>query len=459
MRALVGRVMATTWGRRAFWVAGTLLAVLVALGVGSVVPDRPMIAAAAVAMVLALGVTVADPAAIPLLTMPLLLVVTRIGGGGLDLSVSDAVLAVSTVVALVFAPRPFSPALRNLLWLSALYQFATLFTVVANPYLANVVEWVHAWMLVAGALVVGWTVGRSGHARAGLTLIMLTSLALALITIVEGAVQYSSGDFGAVYVSWPYGMHKNFVGTVLGFAAVIAYTRPFWLGWSGRWAVAAFWILTVGVILTQSRQAIVGLCLALLVIVLRGDPIRKRSKAILLVVIPGLVLIATLVRDQLESGSEFNSSAQRLTWFQDTIEAWRQAPWFGYGLRFWSRDDAPFGFQPPNAEMEMLASAGIIGLVGFLVLIGGVLVVLWHLDPTYGTLAVAVILSRLVQGQFDLFWSAVQVSVPFVIAGICLGALAHHQEESPLPPTLLPSDASHHEGSVPESFARAAGQS
>ena len=47
MRSLVARVMATTWGRRAVWGAGTLLAVLVALGVGSVVPDRPMIAAAA----------------------------------------------------------------------------------------------------------------------------------------------------------------------------------------------------------------------------------------------------------------------------------------------------------------------------------------------------------------------------------------------------------------------------
>ncbi len=45
---------------------------------------------------------------------------------------------------------------------------ATLFTVVANPYLLNAVEWFHAWLLVAGALVVGWAVGRAGYARAGL---------------------------------------------------------------------------------------------------------------------------------------------------------------------------------------------------------------------------------------------------------------------------------------------------
>ena len=440
MRALVGRVMATTWGRRAVWGAGTLLAVLVALGIGSVVPDRPMLAAAAVVMVLALGVTVADPAAIPLLTMPLLLVVLRVGGGGLDLSVSDAVLAVSTVVALVFAPRPFSPALRNLLWLSAIYQFATLFTVVANPDVTGVVEWVHAWMLVAGALVVGWTVGRSGHAKAGLTLIMLTSLALALITLVQAAQQYATGDFGPVYVSWPYGMHKNFVGTVLGFAAVIAYFRPIGLRWLGRWGLRIFWTLSVALGVTQSRQAIVGLCLALLVIVLRGDPLRKRSKAILLVILPALVLVTTLVQDQLESGNQFNSAAVRLTWFQDTIEAWRHAPWVGFGLRFWYREDAPLTFQPPNAEMEMLASAGIVGLVGFLVLMAGVLVILWRLDPTYGTLAVAVVLSRFVQGQFDLFWVSVQVSLPFVIAGICLGALARAESESDAGPPGLTAE-------------------
>ncbi len=35
-----------------------------------------------------------------------------------------------------------------------------------------------------------------------------------------------------------------------------------------------------------------------------------------------------------------------------------------------------------------------------------------------------VVLSRLVQGQLDLFWVAVQTSVPFLIVGICLGAQA-----------------------------------
>ncbi len=49
----------------------------------------------------------------------------------------------------------------------------TLFTVIANPYRANVVEWVHAGLLTVGALVVGWSIGREGHARLALTLILV----------------------------------------------------------------------------------------------------------------------------------------------------------------------------------------------------------------------------------------------------------------------------------------------
>ena len=57
------------------------------------------------------------------------------------------------------------------------------------------------------------------------------------------------------------------------------------------------------------------------------------------------------------------------------------------------------------------------------------LLVLWHVDPRFGTLAVAVVLCRLVQAQFDLFWVAAQVSIPFVIAGICLGAMAREERQ------------------------------
>ncbi len=433
-------LMATRAGQRTVWLLGGVLAVGLALGVGYLVPARPILAVAVVGVVLVLGLTMADVAAIPLLAVPLMLVVRRVGGAGLDLSISDAALGAATLTALVFAPRPFSPALRGLLWLSSLYQFATLFTVIANPYVAGVVEWFHTWALVAGALIIGWTIGRSGHARSGLNLLLGTALVLALITLFQGLRQYATGDFGPVYLYWPYGMHKNFVGTMLGFAAIVAYARPLWLGWRKRWALTAFTVYAVAIMMTQSRQALVGLAVALVVIVMRGDAHRRRSKIILALVVPATVVVVMTVREQLASGNAYNSANTRLAWLRDTVAYWATSPWVGHGLRYWYRPGEPT-FQPPNAEMEVIAAAGIVGLAAFLVLMIGALPILWRLDPAYGTLAVAVQLSRIFSGQLDLFWVTAQASVPFLVIGICLGALDRAQRQSPPAPVLAASGA------------------
>lgn len=416
--------------RRVALVAGAVALVVLALGIGSLAPTRPELAVGTAGLVLILGVTAAEPAVIPLLAFPLLVVVARADLGGVDLTISDLALTVATLTALVFAPRPFHPALRNLLWLNAVYQFATLFTVLLNPYQANVVEWFHAWVLVSGALIVGWTVARQGFVRPALTMFLLACLGIAAITIGQGAMQWAGGDFGPVYVSWPYGMHKNFVGTVLGIAAVVAYARPDWLGWSRGWARTALAVFAVAILLTQSRQAIIGLGVALVVMAFLDRGGRRRWSLVVLGVVPALVLVATLVRDQVQSGNQFNSVFQRLNWFGDTIEVWAQSPWVGQGLRFWTTGRTTVGFQPPNAELEVLASAGVIGLAAFLLLMVGSLRQLWALPAAYGTVAFAAVLSRLVQSQLDLFWVSIQVSVPFALAGAAIGALARDEAEA-----------------------------
>lgn len=403
--------------------------VLLGAATAYLIPSQPLIAVLIPVAVLALGLSAADAAIIPLLSIPLMLVVVRIGAGGIDLSVSDAVLIACTAVAFVFAVRPFSPEMRNVLWLTALYQFATLFTVLLNPYLSNVVEWVHAWVLVGGAALVGWTIGRAGHARAGMWILLMSALALALITLGNAGLQYLQGDFGPVYVRFPYAMHKNFVGTVLGFAAVIAYANPKWMGWSTAWSRAALITLMAGMAATQSRQAILGLGAALLFIAWRERRQGRRPWLLaLFVVIPAAVVVGTMVRDQVESENQFNSVFQRVTWLTDTLDFWLQSPWIGHGLRYWYRGIPGMNFQPPNAEIEVLASAGVVGLVGFLIMLMGLLVIAWRLPREFGTVAFAVIIARLAQAQFDLFWSAVQSSIPFLVLGICLGASALHDQ-------------------------------
>jgi hypothetical protein len=424
--------------RLAEWWAGAWRWVLMAFGAVAVVyivlnqglENATPLAFALAGLVVAAVLTPSVPLAIALMSMPALLVVQRVGLGGAQLSVSDFALAAAFGVALLLGKRPFSKPLRMLLWLNLFYQFTTVFTVVVNPYLANTVEWVHAWLLVSGALIVGWAVGAAGYGRLALSLLVLTACAIAVVTVIQAIVQYTSGDFGAVYLTWPYDMHKNFVGTALAFAAVVVYVNPDWVGWTKGWSRLAFALLVVAIVMSQSRQALIGLVAAILVVVLRRK-VTGRSRWVMLLVIPAGALVYTMVSDQVASQNEYNSVFQRINWFREVFALWRESPVFGHGLRYWYTDISA-QFQPPQAELEVLASAGIVGLIGFIVMWIGVLVILWRVDPRFGTLALAVVLSRIVQGQFDLFWIAVQVSVPFVIAGICLGAMAREEDRTSL---------------------------
>ena len=410
---------------RAFQLGLVLAAAVLVAVVGRLAVTMPEAAIVIAVAVLAAGLTAVQPGLIPVAVLPLLLVVMRVGSGGVDLSLSDFALAAASVPAVFLAKRPFAPGIRAVLWASATYQFATLVTVVNNPYPANAVEWAHAWMMVSGSLLVGWAVGANGHGRIGVRLLVWTIAVVAVITVVEGAIHISQGDLTPVYPTFPYNMHKNFAGTLCGIGVVMVYARPDWAGLSRRVSRALVVLMLLAVLATQSRQAIIGIVAAIFVLVLRSNTDRRRSKLTLLVLAPLIVFVTNLVQDQVQSDNQFNSVFQRLTWFQDSVTVWITDPWFGVGLRWWYTDRFPFRFQPPNAEIEVLTSAGVVGLVAFLALMYVALRVAWRLDPTYGTLAVAVLVTRLVQGQFDLFWAAVQGSLPFVVLGLCLGVKWH----------------------------------
>ncbi|WP_430647039.1 O-antigen ligase family protein [Agromyces sp. GXS1127] len=381
------------------------------------------------AFVVAAALTKSRPLAIALFATPGLLVAQRVGLGGGDLSVSDAALVAAFGTALLLGERPYSAPLRWLLALNLVYQFATLFTVIVNPYPLNTIEWFHAWMLVSGGLIVGWALGAAGYARLALSLLVWTACVIAISTIATAVVQLMQGDTGPAAPVWPWPMHKNFVGTVTAFAAIVTYVNPDWVGWTRGWSRVALFVLGVAAVASQSRQALIGLIAAVVFVVLRRSA-SKRSRLVLLLLIPAGWLVVSMVIEQVESQNQHNSVFQRLEWFREVYHFWRDSPVFGHGLRYWYVE-GNLPYQPPQAELEVIASAGVVGLIAFVVMWIGAFIVLWRIDPRYGTLAIAVLLSRIVQAQFDLFWVAVQVSVPFVIAGICLGAMARDERASP----------------------------
>ncbi|MEO6790662.1 MAG: hypothetical protein ABI187_06800, partial [Ornithinibacter sp.] len=133
-------------------------AVMLALGIGWLAPHRPLYAVLVGAAVLALGVSLLEPAMLPFGAVCCAVLALRVGGATLDFTVADAALGLATLPALVLAIRPLSPPMRSLLWLTTAYLALTSFTLIANPYRANAVEWVHQGVLVGGALIVGWAV-------------------------------------------------------------------------------------------------------------------------------------------------------------------------------------------------------------------------------------------------------------------------------------------------------------
>ena len=282
--------IADWWANAWRWVlmaVGAVTAVYLLLDRG--VQNGAMTAIALAALVIGAALSGSKPLAIALIATPGLLIVQRVGLGGGDLSVSDVALAAAFGTAVLLAQRPFSRPLRMLLWLNLFYQFTTLFTVIVNPYLANTVEWFHAWLLISGALIVGWALGAAGYARLALSLIVVSACVIAVLTLVQGVSTFRRRPGpGVSGVAVP--MHKNFVGTTLAFAAVVVYINPDWVGWTKGWAWSAFWLLTVAVVISQSRQALIGLIAAVLIAVIRRK-VTGRSRFVFLLIIPAVWLI------------------------------------------------------------------------------------------------------------------------------------------------------------------------
>jgi hypothetical protein len=318
--------------------------------------------------------------------------------------------------------------MRPLIWLGVIYQAALLPGLILNPYFDNYQEWVHELFLVLGSLVVGWVVGRRGQAFSAMSLylfccalIAVAAIGFSLYTLAE------DGTFGPAYL--PY-LHKNFIGNTLAYALLMAYVRPDWIGWGKKLSIALMLLYAGGIAASNSRQAILSVFVAIVILSLRSrQKGGGRGRLLLLALVPGVWYVGRTVHEQLASGDPFNSAGQRLVWFVQSVEIWRESPIFGVGMRWWYSDRFDAHFQPPNAFLEMLTCAGVVGLVAFIVLCAGGLWVVFQMDPRFGNVALAVMIARFCQGQLDLYWVAGNSSILWMVAGLAYGAqaLERHQ--------------------------------
>ena len=398
-------------------VAGAILLLMVAGTIGVLAVDNRMYAIMAGVAVIAVGLAAVDLGLVAALSVPATLVMERVGG---FLSVSDVVLAAATVIGLMLISWREAHELKGLVWLGVIYQAALVPTLVLNPYSANLIEWVHEGVLIIGSLIVGWVIGRRGLVRVALGLYVFGCCGIAVVALAVALIGVAHGE-GWQPVYLPY-MHKNFIGDSLAAAMVILYARPDWAGLSRRWSYLAMTVCAAGIAASMSRQAIVSAAVGLAVVSLRPRAdAGRRSRLVWFALIPATIFVVGAVIGQLRSTNHFNSTYQRLAWFGQSVDIWMHSPLFGVGLRWWYTTRFDVSFQPPNAEFEMLTSAGIVGLLAFLALFTGAAWLLVMMDPRYGTVALAVVVTRFTQGQLDLYWVAGQASFLWIIAGLAYG--------------------------------------
>jgi O-antigen ligase len=119
---------------------------------------------------------------------------------------------------------------------------------------------------------------------------------------------------------------------------------------------------------------------------------------------------------------QINSLTYRGQLLSGGMHVFRQSPWLGQGLHWFYLPQYVSSFgQPPNLEVGALASGGVVGLVAIVVLLVGLGLVLRRLPKPVGMLALCVLVGRVVQTQFDLFWVSAAGMLPFLIAGMALG--------------------------------------
>ncbi|MGN6205878.1 O-antigen ligase family protein [Humibacter sp.] len=408
-------------------VAVGAFAVVIGVAIGVLSVRSSLLALVVGVVVLLAGVAASDATIIPVLAVPATLVLTRVGGA---FSVSDVVLAVASVVSLFALRGRGSAILRPLIWAGVSYLATAIPTQILNPYSANVIEWVHEVFLVLGSLIVGFVIGRADRARLALTLYVLGCCGIGVVTIAVSLVTYlHTKTFQPVFLT---DLNKNTIGGMLGAAAVIAFARPVWLRWSPGWSWLVVIISTLGVVAAQSRQGLVGEIVGILIVSIRARPqTGRRVRIVWLAAIPGVAWVVSQLTSQLASDNQFNSAHQRVDWYAQSFQIWLKSPIFGVGMRWWYTDRFSGqyqSFQPPNAELEVLTTVGIFGLIGFLTLFAVACWYLWKMDPAYGTVGVAVVAMRFTQAQFDLYWVAGQASLLWIIAGICYGVKAHDDE-------------------------------
>ncbi len=426
---------------------GWAAVVLVGMGVGVAANGGERVALALGGVLLMVGILVVDPLVLAVLVLPGSLLLQRVGGASTNLSVADLLVFMGALVCLLQVRWSEAPYLRqffrSILW----FQAILILVVVANPNRYDIVEWFHRFSYLGGSVLVGWTVANYGRTRPALRLFLWGSSVVAVISIQQAlATHFQPAQWG------PY--QKNAVGAIMWVAVVVAQLRPPWTGLGRTEARVTKYLCFLGLLASQSRQAVISLILAIAVATFLNPDVRRRSKMVLIACIPLVVGLYYSFSLAARNNPKFNSVSIRFSQIGDALHVWHLSPLLGKGMRFYDLPQYLSVTAPPNVVIDNLASTGLIGSVAFCYLVYMTMRTMNRLPRVFGTLGLVILLGHYVDGLFDIFWIGANMIPPLLIAGMSLGVADADRKEHGLAPGpgdrhgALGSDSGHRSGSI-----------
>ncbi|WP_375493122.1 O-antigen ligase family protein [uncultured Jatrophihabitans sp.] len=348
----------------------------------------------------------------------------RLGGaadaGGV--SYSDALLAVATLLAVpsLLGTQELR-RLRIPLVGIGIYLASLLPTVFLNPSHRADLEWVHRVFLVAGAMAVGAWIVHAGATRLALRALAAVS---AIVAVAAVADTFATGFDPAA----PFGLNKNLIGTLLGMVVVLLVVARDSFGFSRRARVYVLAVVAAGLLASQSRGGMLGAAAALLLAFALDWRGHGRSARIV-----GSIVAAAFIgfggysvhQELNQTTLDLNNSSigVRFNVEHVTREIWQTSPIDGVGLKYFFSGIYGAQAQAPNNVVDNeLAESGLIGLTGF-VLFQGSMVMAGVRRRRDGQLLVAgtcCVVGELLHGMVDIYWSAGSVTLPFLLFGLGL---------------------------------------
>jgi len=395
-------------------VAAWLGVVAVAASVGALAVESPKVGLAFAAVVLLLGVFVADPILLAVIVVPGSLLLQRVGGSSTNLSAADLLVFMGGVVCLFHIRWKEAPHLRQFMSGILWFQAILIVVVIANPNRYDIVEWFHRFSYLAGSVMVGWVIATHHRTRQAFRLFLLGTSIVALISMEQAVTHhFHPAQWGAY--------QKNSVGALMWVAIVLAQINPPWAGLGRIQARVGKYLCLGGLLASQSRQAVVSLIVAMAAAVLLNPEVRRRSKLQLVAIIPLVVALYYSFSLAARNNPKFNSVSIRESQITAAFHVWHLSPLLGEGMRFYNLPQFVSVTAPPNVLIDNLASTGVIGSIAFFYLVYVTMRAMGRLPYAFGTLGLVILLGHYVDGLFDIFWIGANMIPPFIMAGVSLG--------------------------------------